>query len=84
MESDEAPQIRAAAAAAATALVKNAPLRMWMPPATRTLSALPIRGAGGGSGGSGGSGGIGQRVASMMFQLQTSLVSCLAREQARI
>ncbi|CAM9267614.1 unnamed protein product, partial [Sphacelaria rigidula] len=72
MESDEAPQIRAAAAAAATALVKNAPLRMWMPPATRTF------------GGSGGSGGIGQRVASMMFQLQTSLVSCLAREQAPV
>lgn len=71
MEYDKAPQIRAAAAAAAAALVKNAPLRMWMP--------LAARGEGAGVGRS--IGGIEQRVASMMYQLQMTLVSCLAREE---
>ncbi|CAN0473348.1 unnamed protein product, partial [Ectocarpus sp. 12 AP-2014] len=71
MESDHAPQVRAAAAGAAAALVKGSPLRKWMMLAAAT-----------GGGGGGGGGGIGERVESMMLRLHLSLVLCLAQEKS--
>lgn len=95
MEHDDAPQVRAAAAGAAAALVKGAPLRKWMPsppppPPPRGAVVEATTSKGGAvleqrvtaiRSGGGGGGGIGERVESMMLRLHRSLVVCLEREK---
>lgn len=80
LEHDESPQVRAAAAGAATSLVKNAPLQKWM--LLLSPSRPPTPSSVGGITSAGGSGiGIGERVESMMLRLHRCLVDGLEREK---